>query len=73
MFFSLKIIKKKLKKYYNNINNIEDNLYIIEMILILLNKIEFFLISDWNLNLEIEKDYKKEYYESLQSFFEKYS
>jgi hypothetical protein len=73
MLSSLEAAKEKLKKYYGEIDNIEGNLYAIGTILAPSSKMEFFSISDWDLDPEIGKDYRKEYRESLQSLFERYS
>lgn len=73
MLSSFEAIKKKLKKYYSDTDDIEGNPYAIRMILAPLSKMEFFSISDWDLDPEIGRDYRKEYCESLQSLFERYS
>ena len=52
---------------------IEGDLYAIGTILDPSNKIEFFSTSDWAPEHNIGKDYKKQYHESLQSLFERYS
>lgn len=73
MLSSLKAAKEKLKKYYGDTDDIEGNLYALGMILAPSSKMEFFSTSDWDLDPEIGKDYRKEYRESLQSLFERYS
>ena len=65
MLSSLDTAKEKLKKYYGETDSIEGNLYTIRTILALSSKIEFFSISNWDLDPKIGKDYRKEYRESL--------
>ncbi|OQD74460.1 hypothetical protein PENANT_c174G02644 [Penicillium antarcticum] len=73
MLSSLEAAKEKLKKYYGETDDIEGNLYAIGTILAPSSKMEFFSTSDWDLDPKIGKDYRKEYRESLQSLFERYS
>lgn len=73
MLSSLEAAKEKLKKYYGDTDDIEGNLYAIGTFLVLSSKMEFFSTSDWDLDPEIGKDYRKEYRESIQSLFERYS
>jgi hypothetical protein len=47
------------------------NLYTISTILATANKLQFFLIKDWESD-NPEKDYKSIYRESLESFFKSY-
>ncbi|KAJ5305488.1 uncharacterized protein N7443_005148 [Penicillium atrosanguineum] len=72
MLSSLEAAKVKLKKYYGETDNIEGNLYAIGTILAPSNKMEFFSRSDWDPD-DTGKIYRKEYRESLQSLFERYS
>jgi hypothetical protein len=73
MLSSLDAAKEKLKKYYAETDSIEGNLYAIGTILAPSSKMEFFSTSDWDPDPKTGKDYRKEYRESLQSFFERYS
>ncbi|KAJ6019888.1 hypothetical protein N7522_000596 [Penicillium canescens] len=72
MLSSLEAAKDKLSKYYGMTDNVEGDLYAIGTILDPSNKMEFFSTSDWAPD-NSGKDYKKEYRESLQSLFERYS
>lgn len=73
MLSSLEAAQEKLKKYYSETDDIEDNLYAIGTILAPSSKMEFFSTSDWDLDPEIGKDYRKEYRESLRSLLERYN
>ncbi|OQE24142.1 hypothetical protein PENFLA_c010G11063 [Penicillium flavigenum] len=66
MLSSIEAAKEKLKKYYGETDDIEGNLHAIGTILAPSSKMEFFSTSDWDLNPEIVKNYRKEYSETLQ-------
>jgi hypothetical protein len=72
MLSSLEAAKDKLSKYYGMTDDVEGDLYAIGTILDPSNKMEFFSTSDWAPD-HTGKNYKKEYRESLQSLFERYS
>ncbi|KAJ6096882.1 hypothetical protein N7486_007628 [Penicillium sp. IBT 16267x] len=70
--FTTLAAKDKLSKYYGMTDDVEGDIYVIGTILDPSNKMEFFSTSDWAPN-NTGKDYKKEYRESLQSLFWRYS
>lgn len=72
MLSSLEAAKDKLSKYYCMTDDVKGDLFAIGTILDPSNKMDFFSTSDWAPD-NTGKDYKKEYRESLQSLFERYS
>jgi hypothetical protein len=71
MLSSLEAAQEKLSKYYAMTDSIEGDLYAIGTILAPANKLQFFSTKDWESD-NPEKDYKKIYCESLESFFASY-
>ncbi|KAJ5982337.1 hypothetical protein N7451_012437 [Penicillium sp. IBT 35674x] len=72
MLSSLEAAKDKLSEYYGMTDDVEGDLYAIGTILNPSNKMEFFSTSDWPPD-NTGKDYEREYRESLQTLFKRYS
>ena len=65
----LKASKAKLLYYYSMTNKINNNLYIIGIILSLQQKLQFFKRMDWH---DPDTDWYATYYKSIKDYFDVY-
>lgn len=71
MLSSLEAAQEKLSKYYSMTDSVKGDLYAIGTVLAPANKLQFFSTKDWESD-DPEKDWKRIYRESLESFFRSY-